>query len=637
MKRVLRGKKLIYAIAAILLAIMVILLGHGYQAIREARQSLETVKQSAASHSTIAITTRTFSLAPDPGEKVWTGPAEYRDICEFDQKLYAATSAGLVVLAENGKQLEQWTTADGLPSLDLTAVVVLQGDLWIGTADSGLLRLHQKSWIQYLPQNPANRSITALLPTPQGNLFIGTRSGLLRYDRETFSPFFPQTLGRLPITRLAADTDRLFIGTYQNGVFIAQSGTLQHFDKEQGLGDSMVTDLNPSAEGFFVSTPSGIQEWNGRFLPIVKDIFVTSFSVQPPSNIVAATYNTGIVSITPRSIKIQQSSVKPMVLKRAGNTLLAFEGKQSFYLDLHQRWKPWAQSTASLSDSNISTILRTASGELWIGYFDRGVEVLNSQMQRIWQIQDDTFFCINSFSQDARGRVYVSTANGLAIIERDKSMHIYREADGLLSDRVMQALPLDPDGNRVAIATAQGFTLKEGPLMKSIYAFHGLVNNHVYSLAVNGDQIYAGTLGGISQITKMQVIASWSQMDSGLTKNWVNALLPIGDKLLIGTYGGGIQARTASGDWIRFESLPKDLEINPNALFSDGQYVFCGTLDRGFFIYNIKQNSWKQYTNDLPGKNVTSFSTDGTYLYAATDHGLLQLKYDKISTIPDLH
>lgn len=172
--------------------------------------------------------------------------------------------------------------------------------------------------------------------------------------------------------------------------------------------------------------------------------------------------------------------------------------------------------------------------------------------------------------------------------------------------------------------------------MKSIYAFHGLVNNHVYTMARSGDQLYLGTLGGISAVSRMQVVDNWTQMDSGLKRNWVNALMAVNNRLFVGTYGSGIQARTASGEWIDFDPLPKDFEVNPNALFYDGKFLFCGTLDRGFYVYDTRSDSWKQFRHNLPSMNVTAFAADSQYLYIGTDRGLLQLKYDKLSTIPDL-
>jgi len=38
-----------------------------------------------------------------------------------------------------------------------------------------------------------------------------------------------------------------------------------------------------------------------------------------------------------------------------------------------------------------------------------------------------------------------------------------------------------------------------------MYAFQGLVNNHVYALGVSGDALVAGTLGGLSLLNKGDV------------------------------------------------------------------------------------------------------------------------------------
>jgi ligand-binding sensor domain-containing protein len=324
------------------------------------------------------------------------------------------------------------------------------------------------------------------------------------------------------------------------------------------------------------------------------------------------------------------------MLRHLDATLLASSGSEILFLEQDKEWKMWSQPSNVLSDTNISSLLRARNGELWIGYFDRGLDILSANGDSVSHWSDDSLFCINHISEDATGRVYVSTANGLVVFEPDRSRKIYRMEHGLLSDRVMQTLPLDPEGNRVAIATTQGFTLKEGNSFKSIYTFHGLVNNHVYAMANTGNEIYLGTLGGISRIDKLQVTESWTQMDSGLKRNWVNALANIDRELFVGTYGSGIQIKTENGEWRDFPALPEDLEINPNALFFDGTFLFCGTLDRGFYVYDVRNSTWKNFHRGLPGNNVTAFATDREHLYIGTDRGLLQMNYDQIHSSPDL-
>src|SRR5262245_8725112 len=52
---------------------------------------------------------------------------------------YLATSGGLVALDQNGDVKRRYTTLDGLPDNDLTALASFQGRLFIGTATQGLV------------------------------------------------------------------------------------------------------------------------------------------------------------------------------------------------------------------------------------------------------------------------------------------------------------------------------------------------------------------------------------------------------------------------------------------------------------------------------------------------------------------
>ncbi len=630
-------------VTVILIAVTVVAFV-SYLQIRKADSILTQEKLNVQQSASLPVQARAFSLAPRSDAKLLTGPYEIRDLIPFQGRIYAATSNGLVILSLEGRKLEHWTSLEGLPSQDLTSLAVSGKDLWIGTGDSGLLRF-DGSWTHFLP--PAqHRSVKALLANSRGILLAGTQSGIISYNEKTFESFLP-TLQE-SITSLAQSQSRLYVGTFQNGLYVHEGGVSSHFGKEEGLLDELITHMKPVAENLYVSTPSGIQVFEkGKFTTLAKNLFVTSF--EPVDSIVwTATRDRGFVPLAadsrkrilsmretpaPRFIAAAETQNNKLI-KRIENGLLAVSQSEIQVLSDNSQWKEWHRESAQISNANISALLRNRDGELWIGYFDDGIDIVSGS--NVTHLKDETLFCVNHLSEDANGRVYVSTSNGLAVFERDRTHRVYRTTDGLLSDRVMQTIPLDPDGKRVAIATTQGFTLKEGDAFRSIYAFHGLVNNHIYTMAQNRGDIFVGTLGGLSRISRMQVTGNWTQMDSGLKRNWINALMTVNDRLFVGTYGSGIQVRNASGDWFDFPELPEDLEINPNSLFYDGRFLFCGTLDRGFFVYDPSRNVWKHVQRDLPALNVTSFAADSDTVYIGTDRGLLQIKYDKISTIPDL-
>ena len=583
---------------------------------------------------------RSLTVAPNTSSRILKAPYHIKDVAAHDGKIYAATSNGLVVFSTGGKQLEHWTALDGLPSGDLTSLAVDHDSLWIGTSDAGWIHFSNTNWTHFLPANIQQRSIHSLLATQQQTLLVGTDAGILTGTDNDFQPFLPE-LQKQKITSLSGDAHNLCIGTFAHGLYTYSGGVFQNHATAQGLQDPYVTDVELTPDGCYVSTPSGSQILKEKkFYPLAKNLFVTSFAIDTPL-LWVATRDRGVIPFNNQYSAANQARTSalrrrsPTVVKKVGAILLAASGSQISFLD-NNEWRNWNATDSVLSDVNVSSLLRLPNGELWIGYFDRGLDILSPAGELVTHLSDETLFCINHLSSDSDGRVYVSTSNGLVVFQPDRTRKVYRIEDGLLSDRVMQTLPLDPAGRVVAIATTQGFTLKEGEAMKSLYAFHGLVNNHVYTMANAREEIFLGTLGGISRVSKMLVTGSWTQMDSGLKRNWVNALATVDGQLFVGTYGSGIQVRTEDGQWRDFPALPQDLEINPNALFFDGKYLFCGTLDRGFFVYDTTDGTWKQVTRDLPGLNVTAFATDNHFLYVGTDRGLLQMQYDKIRTTSNL-
>src|SRR5207245_7431824 len=90
---------------------------------------------------------------------------------------------------------------------------------------------------------------------------------------------------------------------------------------------------------------------------------------------------------------------------------------------------------------------------------------------------------------------------------------------------------------------------------RSMYAFQGLVNNHVYALGVSGDALLAGTLGGLSLLNKGDVLRNYTTASSGLKHNWISAVVPVGQEWMVGTYGAGILGLDCLGHFDSFDQL----------------------------------------------------------------------------------
>ena len=76
------------------------------------------------------------------------------------------------------------------------------------------------------------------------------------------------------------------------------------------------------------------------------------------------------------------------------------------------------RGSAVLTDRNISALNVDASGRLWVGYFDRGLDIVEPSLDRARHIEDEHVFCVNRIVEAKdKGLTAVATANGLVMFD----------------------------------------------------------------------------------------------------------------------------------------------------------------------------------------------------------------------------
>ncbi|HWW83824.1 MAG TPA: two-component regulator propeller domain-containing protein [Vicinamibacterales bacterium] len=118
---------------------------------------------------------------------------------------------------------------------------------------------------QGLPQ----ASVYAIVQTGDGRLWLGTQTGLVRFDGVRFTSIDEMngiSLADVWVTRLIEDHDRaLWIGTDQSGVFKLSNGVLTHYSTQDGLPADAVQCLFEGRDGrVWVCTTRGLATWNGK-------------------------------------------------------------------------------------------------------------------------------------------------------------------------------------------------------------------------------------------------------------------------------------------------------------------------------------------------------------------------------------
>jgi ligand-binding sensor domain-containing protein len=283
---------------------------------------------------------------------------------------------------------------------------------------------------------------------------------------------------------------------------------------------------------------------------------------------------------------------------------------------------------AVLADGNIAALAADRAGRLWVGYFDRGLDILDEGFARVKHIENDHVFCVNRIVHSNDGGVSaVGTANGLVLMDASgQQERVLGKAEGLIANQVTDVLLRGDSGSpSITVATPAGITTIDASGTTSLYAFHGLVNNHVYALAASGTRLLAGTLGGLSVLDSGVVSASFTTANSGLKHNWITSIVAVGGDWFIGTYGAGVLKFDSTGRWSTFADWKAPVVINPNAMLVTDRAVYAGTLGQGLAIFNRGAGRWGFHTSGLPSLNVTALAASNGYLYIGADNGLVRV------------
>jgi ligand-binding sensor domain-containing protein/signal transduction histidine kinase len=229
---------------------------------------------------------RIHALRPNPqdpqhalqGDRVWamlaTGP----------NTVYLGTDRGLYRANADGSHLVQ-VKLEGRTINTAVRTLLMDGNyLYVGTLDGlwlhdligqpGLLRMRPKGAEQLFDQR-----IGTMKHGPDGSIWIGTRSGLHRYQPQTgqLQSFLPNAddpgaLSPGIVSSLLFDAkNRLWVGSLEGGINLLEPGSnrFRHLRGAQGLANDAINCLLPDKKGnIWASTDDGLAVINSTTLKI---------------------------------------------------------------------------------------------------------------------------------------------------------------------------------------------------------------------------------------------------------------------------------------------------------------------------------------------------------------------------------
>lgn len=114
-----------------------------------------------------------------------------------------------------------------------------------------------------------NNSVTAVLQAGDGYLWVGTQSGLVKFDGASFNPVWLSgaTNAGLRITDMCEDRQgRIWIGTEQQGLFCSSNRVTRRVDAGGTIASPITTLALGDTNDLWVGTRKGLGLWNGKTL-----------------------------------------------------------------------------------------------------------------------------------------------------------------------------------------------------------------------------------------------------------------------------------------------------------------------------------------------------------------------------------
>lgn len=531
-------------------------------------------------------------------------------------------------------------------------------------------------------------SVTAIIQTRDGFLWVGTSAGLVRFDGIKFIGLRLAALSTnapVVVTALCEDSrGSLWIGTQQNGLFQLTQGSVRHYVSEDGLLDDNVTSLAADNQGqVWIGSKSGLNLWTGREFKSfttrngLLDEFVSGVNVAR-SGTVWITTRAGMCRfidgrITPYLFRTESQGRSPEYLgayeDRQGN-LWAFGDTYLINLAEGKRFNYFRSSESA--SVRIWSLCEGRDGRLWIGTSGRGLFCFeNNRFQPVIFGEDRLPYDVRAIYEDREGNLWLGTSGGGLVQLRPQSVHVLRAGQGLPASPPT-ALALDADGRIYVGVERGGLFVGESGRFDRVGGSDGLaVQNFVTSVSIDRDGIvWAGTLGdglfgllnghgihlttadGLADNCVLAVCADagdgvWASTRAGTLQHLsqqaairFGASQDLPESLattLVSASGGGHWLGMQDGRILREQNgkfteikLPKDAGNQPVlALFQNGQgWLWIGTDGGGLSCLTDKAELNWNTSNGLPNNIVASVVEDETKnVWLGTGAGIYRIAH----------
>lgn len=492
---------------------------------------------------------------------------------------------------------------------------------------------------QGLPQ----AAIYSIWQTHEGYLWLGTQTGLVRFDGVRFTSFdtpnFPELKNAWVGNLLEDNRHNLWIGTNDAGLFRLRDGVVQRYSSAEGLPSDSVHCLVPGRKDeLWVCTSRGLAQITGGKLVaygsgqgLAADAVFAAAETRDGALWIAGEHSRlGIwdgKQLRSHALKSLPEYGSVRALLSAGDGTV-WAGTTHGLIRIQAGQERLFTVKDGLADNGVFSLAQSKDGSLWIGTKNGFSRMRQGEIESFRSSQGLSQSTVFALYEDREGDLWVGTKHGLNQFMDGRGIP-FTASEGLPSNETGPVFQ-DHQGTVWVGTIDAGLGRFDGRRFTVLTTKDGLVSNSVYALTedVNGD-LWVGTAGGLSRLRGGRVAETFTA-ERGLPAGRVQCLFrDHANQLWIGTSGGLVILQKDR----LVAPAGKSSAMNPSVLAlgeDSAQHLFVAT-DRGLRVLeNGRLHEFAPDGNPVRDVDALYQDPDGSLWMGTIGNGLCLWKNGKL-------
>ncbi len=495
-----------------------------------------------------------------------------------------------------------WSIQSGLPQISVQAIAQdPKGYIWVGT-QSGLARFDGVRFTTYNPEvEPAlpGTWIRSLLTDSKGRLWIGTYKGLAVYEAGHFTTVpvaDTESFPTIDVFAMVESADGNLIAATNSGIFDLRNGKLIHRAGSPAPAQSLLL----QKDGLCVGALGGVHRLSGSnatFLPLPTEAAKAGVNqlAYSQGRLWAGT-SQGLYLLNGNSWKL---AIENLVARSSPVNMLYTDHDRNFWVGSSAglvriqgtRLTEFIPDASPSAFKGVVSALEDHEGNLWLGSQRDGLaRIWNGWTRRYSTDEGMTELLIWSISRAPDGRTWVGHNDGLGVIENGVYQTVLR-GNQLPHPSAYNLLA---EADRVWIGTRRGLAVWRDGKVELPPLFAPMASAQINGIVRGRNGVlWFPSSEGLFRL-KDGILKNFGQ-EAGLANVRIRGIRELRDgRMLVGTQSGLYELR---GD--RMVELGLDLGLRPNLdvtaihELNSGEWAI-GTLDEDVFLFNGKR--WQVFS-----------------------------------------